>query len=91
VLFVHLPRPLPLPAVALLLQPLHCHIAWHEFMGQGITIIEDAPGIAKAKMPDNMPTCPAKCIYTYANFNPKAAQAVYGSSGLLAPDNAQLP
>lgn len=71
--------------------PLHCHIAWHEFMGQGITIIEDAPAIAKAKVPPGMPSCPAKCTYTFANFNPNAAKAVYGSSGLLAPDNSQLP
>ncbi|KAF6252743.1 Cupredoxin [Scenedesmus sp. NREL 46B-D3] len=71
--------------------PLHCHIAWHEFMGQGITIIEDAPAIAKAKAPAGMPTCPAKCISTFANFNPNAVKAVYGSSGLLAPDSAQLP
>jgi hypothetical protein len=74
-----------------LLQLLHCHIAWHEFMGQGITIIEDAPAIAKAKVPGGMPTCPAKCIYGFANFNPNVAKAVYRSSGLLAPDNSQLP
>lgn len=73
------------------LQPLHCHISWHAFMGQGITIIEDAAAIAKASMPAGMPSCPAECIYTFANFNPDAAKAVYGKNGLLAPDNSQLP
>lgn len=60
-------------------------------MGQGITIVEDAAGIANATVPSGMPACPAECVYTHANFNPNAANALYGDSGLLAPDNANLP
>ncbi|KAF8065871.1 L-ascorbate oxidase [Scenedesmus sp. PABB004] len=66
--------------------PLHCHIAAHELMGQGIAIIEDPEGIAAATVPPGMPQCPGKCYYSNANFNPKATQAVWGASGLLAPE-----
>lgn len=69
---------------------MHCHIAWHEFMGQGIQIIEDPAGIAKAKVPPGMPSCPANCIWNFANFNPNAAKQRYGNSGLLAPDDTNL-
>jgi L-ascorbate oxidase len=70
--------------------PMHCHIAWHEFMGQGIQIIEDPAAIAKASVPPGMPTCPEKCIWNNANFNPKAVNEVYGKTGLLAPDDSNL-
>lgn len=70
--------------------PLHCHIAWHEAMGQGLNIVEDVPGIIAADQP-KMPACPAKCLASFAQFNPRAAQEAYGNSGLLAPDASNLP
>jgi len=59
-------------------------------MGQGLVIVEDPVGITKLKVPKDMPSCPEKCLYTFANFNPKGAKQVFGSS-LLAPDNSNLP
>lgn len=67
---------------------MHCHIAWHDFMGQRIDIIEDPAAIAKASVPKGMPTCPEKCIWNNANFNPKAVSAVYGSTGYLPPNDS---
>lgn len=68
--------------------PLHCHIAWHDFMGQRINIISDPEAIAKAKVPKGMPACPDKCIWNNANFNPVAVSQVYGKTGFLAPDGS---
>lgn len=71
--------------------PLHCHIAWHEMMGQGLAIIEDAEGITKLEKPTNMPYCPEKCLYSHTLYSPAAVQTVYGDSGLIAPENSNLP
>jgi Multicopper oxidase len=66
--------------------PFHCHIAWHQFMGQSVVIIEDPQGITSSKMPTSRPACPAACIQNNANFNPRATREVWGSGGLLAAD-----
>jgi hypothetical protein len=55
-------------------------------MGQRLTMITDPQGIAASKVPADMPACPARCLYSNANFNPRATREVWGSSGLLAPD-----
>jgi hypothetical protein len=59
------------------------------FMGQGINIISDPAGIARAQRPDGMPQCLNKCMLNFANTNPKAAAKLV--AGQPAPDASNLP
>lgn len=60
-------------------------------MGQGVDIIADPVGITKAVKPNDLPSCPNKCMMQFSNFNPNASATIPGSAGLLPPDNANLP
>ncbi|GAB4813292.1 hypothetical protein N2152v2_000338 [Parachlorella kessleri] len=43
---------------------LHCHIWWHQYMGQIVTFVEAANEIGAA--PAGLPECPAECTYNTA-------------------------
>lgn len=45
--------------------PMHCHIAWHEWMGQFLIFAEDVPKIPSIP-PGILPQCPATCDYNAA-------------------------
>lgn len=59
------------------------------FMGQGINIVSDPAGIAKAQPPKDMPQCANKCTLNFANTNPKAAEKLV--DGMAAPADSNLP
>jgi hypothetical protein len=59
------------------------------FMGQGINIISDPAGIARAKQPKGMPKCPNKCHLNFGNTNPKASEKKV--AGMAAPAATNLP
>eukprot|EP00889_Picochlorum_renovo_P006765 jgi/Picre1/33795/NNA_001274.t1 len=47
--------------------PIHCHIIWHEFMGQLSLFAEDVPNIPKT--PDGvLPQCATECYYSAGSF-----------------------
>lgn len=60
----------------------------HMFMGQGINIVSDPAGIAKATPPKDMPACSNKCMLNFANTNPKAADM--RAAGQAAPAASNL-
>jgi len=68
--------------------PFHCHIAWHQFMGQAVNFIVGK----KADMtepPKDMPHCSDKCYFSLANYSPKKVEAAFGTK-YLAPDDSNL-
>lgn len=44
--------------------PMHCHIIWHQFMGQELVFLEAREEVGK--LPDDLPVCPDTCIYNAA-------------------------
>ena len=63
--------------------PMHCHIGWHEFMGQSMHFAVDVENIPPT--PEGvLPECKAECFYTaalYANEAPPASStwSLYGT------------
>jgi len=45
--------------------PMHCHIAWHEWMGQFLLFAEDVKNIPTTPS-GILPECPASCVYNAA-------------------------
>lgn len=63
--------------------PIHCHIAWHEFMGQLSLFAEDVKNIPKT--PEGvLPECPSECQYAAGSFT----QAAAAQGGGTAPPAA---
>ena len=47
--------------------PIHCHIAWHEFMGQLVLFAEDVENIPET--PEGLlPQCQKECVYNAAPY-----------------------
>ena len=61
----------------------HCHIFFHQFMGQAITFNVAPDQIAPP--PANMVPCPAKCTYNFGAFNKTMVATTYAKSGLEVP------
>ena len=67
--------------------PFHCHILWHQFMGQQVNIIEGVPKVDVGAPPADLAQCPAKCRINEALYTPKLTAAVVGQ-GYNAPAKA---
>ena len=46
----------------------HCHIVWHQLMGQGLIFVTGVDQIEAP--PPNLPQCGQQCNYDHAPFNP---------------------
>ena len=57
----------------------HCHIMWHQMMGQGLLFSEN-PQLTKAA-PKDLPLCPTSCPAAAAPWLPSTVQALYGNTG----------
>lgn len=77
---------------------MHCHIIWHEVMGQAIVIAEGTSEIPPA--PSGMPICPSVCEYsngpwniTYTNqvFAPYYADDDTSKGNSSEPEQQQYP
>lgn len=63
--------------------PMHCHIGWHEFMGQSMHFAVDVPSIPPT--PEGvLPTCKTECFYTAALYDPPLESAPPASLSTLA-------
>ena len=61
----------------------HCHIFFHQFMGQAITFNVAPDQIAPP--PTNMVQCPAECTYNFGSFNKTIVATNFADSGLEVP------
>lgn len=64
---------------------LHCHLFWHQYMGQLLVIAEDVEGLQKLKRPDGLPPCPDKCTYNAAPWTQTTVEKEFGKSGFQLP------
>ena len=54
--------------------PIHCHITWHEFMGQLSLFAEDVQNIPQT--PDGiLPQCPTECYYSAGTFSQNSSSS----------------
>jgi L-ascorbate oxidase len=65
---------------------LHCHIFWHQFMGQTVVFSEEAE-LVKAP-PRDLPTCPKKCPAQFAPWRPEYVAQQYRDTAYEIPLNA---
>lgn len=56
---------------------LHCHIPYHQLMGQAMAIAEATELVPRA--PLGMPKCPSPCEYSAAPYNISYTQQVFGN------------
>ena len=69
--------------------PMHCHIAWHEWMGQLLLFAEDVENIPS--IPSGiLPECPASCEYNAAPVPSTTMSKGNGSTTSSPPSNASL-
>jgi L-ascorbate oxidase len=67
--------------------PFHCHILWHQFMGQQVNVIAGVPREDVGAPPEGMPQCPAKCRFNHALYTPKLTGSIVGAA-YVAPENS---
>ncbi|KAK9828854.1 hypothetical protein WJX72_002416 [[Myrmecia] bisecta] len=64
----------------------HCHIVWHQLIGQGL-IFAEGVGQISAPPPD-LPQCSQQCNYDFASFTPAWVSANYGGTSYDLPGPA---
>lgn len=69
------------------LWPMHCHIIWHQFMGQQLNFLigEPASDWTPPPPPSEFPPCPATCAYNTAPFTESYVQEKWGLNGFPLP------
>jgi len=69
--------------------PIHCHIAWHEFMGQLMLFAEDVENIPET--PDGiLPECKKECVYNAAPYA-FGSETANQSQNESSPEPAGVP
>ncbi|KAG1672998.1 hypothetical protein FOA52_005928 [Chlamydomonas sp. UWO 241] len=63
--------------------PLHCHILWHQQMGQQLLLIEAAEEWTPS--PKAVPKCPYRCQYVTGPFNTTWVNSMWGATGYGIP------
>ena len=58
---------------------LHCHILWHQLMGQALVFTDSVAKVGPR--PSALPACPANCPAQMAPWLPATVQQLYGNSG----------
>ncbi|KAL3136666.1 hypothetical protein ABBQ38_005907 [Trebouxia sp. C0009 RCD-2024] len=61
----------------------HCHILWHQVIGQGLVFAEGVQHITMP--PSDLPVCDQKCNYDFGGFTPAWVSQTYGDSSYDLP------
>ena len=61
----------------------HCHILWHQLMGQGLVFAEGLEHIKEP--PKDLPVCDQQCNYDFGGFTPSWVSQTYRSTNYDLP------
>ena len=56
----------------------HCHVLWHQLIGQGLIFAEGVDQISSP--PADQPQCSQRCNYDQGPFDPEWVAATYGNT-----------